>query len=293
MLTDQENQWLTLFFDYLRSERNLSSHTLRAYQSDLRQFFAYANAQTWSITQARHLHIRLFMTSMHKAISQTSMSRKLAALKTFYRFLTRQGYLAKNPLDQVRRPKKAKRLPVFLTEEQVVRLLNAPATESEAGKRDLAILELLYGSGIRVGELVMLQVGDVDFRTMLLKVQGKRKRERLVPISGQSVSALQAYLGERGRMLEQPLFLNCFHQALTSRSVHRLVKKYARAAGLPETIGPHTLRHTFATHLLNAGANLRALQELLGHRSLVATQIYTHVSPIRIMEIYRQTHPRS
>jgi integrase/recombinase XerC len=293
MIGPQEMSWLELFLTYLRSERNLSLHTLRAYHGDLRQFYAYVNAQSWNLGEARSVHIRMFLTTLHKGIAQVTTARKIATLRAFYKFLVRHGYLTHNPLEQMRRPKLGKKLPIFLTLEQIERLLQTPDATNDLGKRDRAMLELLYGSGIRVSEMVSLEVSDLDFRASLVKVQGKRRKERLVPLSDASITAIEAYLAVRPRTAGNSLFLNYLGTRLTSRSIHRLIKHYAYVAGLPCNISPHTLRHTFATHLLNAGADLRALQEMLGHTSLVATQIYTHITLDRLLEVYRKSHPRS
>lgn len=286
-----DNQWLSKFLEYQDGERNLSAHTLRAYDADIGQFCEYLFSQSLSVAGVRAIHVRMFLTSLHTRISPVSISRKLAALRAFYKFLVRHGYLSENPLAGIKSPKIGQRLPHFLSLEQVEKLLAAPDRETEMGKRDMAILEVLYGSGIRVGELVSLRIDDLDLATATIKVRGKRKRERLAPISHNASRAIRQYLEMRPP--SPSLFSNCLKESLSSRSVQRLVQKYSRLAGLPAWVTPHTLRHTFATHLLDAGADLRAVQELLGHRSLIATQIYTHVTQKRILEVYRQTHPRS
>lgn len=292
MATNEEKSWADRFLSHQENERNFSRHTLRAYQGDLAQFFSYLSSISVSLSEARAAHIRMFMTSLYTRISAKSMARKIAALRAFFKFLMRYGYLSDNPVANIKTPRIGKKLPQFLTLQQVEKLLNAPPAETHIGKRDRAILEILYGNGLRVSELVSLTVDDIDLATATIKVRGKRKRERLLPLSRTSSFALQEYL--KVRSSSQPsLFLNRLNQPLSDRSVHRLVKKYGFMAALPTYVSPHTLRHTFATHLLDAGADLRALQELLGHRSLIATQIYTHVTPARILEVYRKTHPRN
>ena len=293
MITAEEQHWLELFFNYQSHERYLSAHTLRAYRSDLKQFVAYLADQPVSLATVTVLQVRMFLAGRQRQNNGMSIARKLSALRTFYKFLERHGHIGKNPLAQMRTPRTQKHLPRFLTIAEVERLLASITSDNLLGRRDLAILELLYGCGLRVGELVALDIDDVDKATSLLKIKGKRKKERMVPLGGSALQAVNIYLGERTSTLERALFLNRFATRITARSVRRLLKKYAVRAGLPFQISPHTLRHSYATHLLDAGANLRAVQELLGHSSLSATQIYTHISTQRLLEVYRQTHPRA
>lgn len=288
----KSSKWLEMFLDCQESERNLSDHTVRAYRIDLHQFLTYLSAHSLEVFEVLPLHLRMFLTSLHAKIGFRSIARKMAALRSFYKFLSRYGYISKNPTENIKNPKIGKKLPVFLTVQQIEILLAAPASHTNVGKRDRAILEILYGSGIRVGELVTLEIQDFDFYTKIVKVKGKRREERLVPLSDASITALREYLNVRRAVPSQRVFLNHFQKPLGSRAIHRLVKKYSRESNLPSNVGPHTIRHSFATHLLDAGADLRAVQELLGHRSLATTQIYTHVTPTRITEVYRQCHPR-
>jgi tyrosine recombinase XerC len=290
---ENQNKWVELFLDYQQHERGFSSHTVRAYKLDLSQFLLYLNTRLVSLDELRPLHVREFLASSQRNNCSGSIARKLSTLRSFYKFLERHGYIPQNPLNQMKTPKIQRKLPIFLTIEEVNKLLEAPSNDSILGKRDRAILELLYGSGIRVGELISLQVDDIVFRSAMLKVKGKRKKERLVPINTSCMAALRDYLKVRPLAIEQTLFLNRFSTPLNERSVRRLLKKYLSQTHLSLNISPHSLRHTYATHLLDAGANLRAVQELLGHASLSATQIYTHITTSQLLDVYRKNHPRA
>ena len=318
------HQHLTQFLDHLRYERNVSAHTLRNYESDLTQFFDFlvpsktentgkpaskrSSVSTVkrtgpAIEQVDHLTIREWLATLHSGHKKkASIARKLAALRTFFQFLVREEVIESNPAKLVATPRKEKKLPVHLSIEDAVRFIETPDAETEFGKRDRAILELLYATGIRVGELVNINLRDIDFKNKLLRVFGKRRKERIVPFGDPAAKALQEYLSVREKFLmnapvtkrdAQPLILNYQGTRMTTRSVGRLVEKYIRLCAGIHDISPHALRHSFATHLLDSGADLRDIQELLGHARLSTTQIYTHVSMEKLIEVYDKTHPKA
>jgi len=291
------------FIDYMSLERAASPHTCRAYRKDLELFAAFLrNKQLPSdVAAIDHVTIRLYLGDLYKGkkIKRTSVVRKLATLRTFFRYLKREGIIQKNPAKMVATPKGGKDLPHALTVDEAFRLLDAPDTTTPVGCRDGAILEFLYSSGLRVGELTSLNLVDLDLGGGMVRVLGKGGKERLVPIGSKAVEALRSYLARRGELMEQGknpppyLFLNYRGGRLTPRSVGRMIKKYRLHVGIMKETSPHTFRHSFATHLLDAGADLRGIQELLGHASLSTTQKYTHVSSAKLMEVYDRTHPRA
>ncbi|HYT49647.1 MAG TPA: tyrosine recombinase XerC, partial [Pyrinomonadaceae bacterium] len=274
----------TPFLDHLRYERNVSAHTVRNYESDLRQFFEYL-APTEDgkhigplISQIDHLTIREWLSTLHSDHKKkTSIARKLAALRTFFQFLVREGIVESNPAKIVATPRKEKKLPVHLSIEDAIRFIETPDQETDFGKRDRAILELLYATGVRVSELTSINLRDIDFKNKLVRVFGKRQKERIVPFGEPAAKALRNYLAVREKLLmnapatkrdAQPLILNYQGTRMTARSVGRLVEKYIRLCAGIHDISPHALRHSFATHLLDSGADLRDIQELLGHARL-------------------------
>jgi len=307
------DRYLTQFLDHLRYERNVSAHTLRNYESDLTQFFNFLSPAKEANEKARrtepnlkqidHLTIREWLSSLHADHKKkTSIARKLAALRTFFQFLVREEIIESNPAKLVATPRKDKKLPVHLSIEDAIRFIETPDPETDFGKRDRAILELLYATGIRVAELVGLNLRDIDFNNKLLRVFGKRRKERIVPFGEPAAKALQDYLSVRVNFLmnapatkrdAQPLILNYQGTRMTTRSVGRLVEKYIRLCAGIHDISPHALRHSFATHLLDSGADLRDIQELLGHARLSTTQIYTHVSMEKLIEVYDKAHPKA
>jgi len=300
-------RWLEAFLEHLRATRNASEHTLKAYASDLGQYREYLKGCGRDWDSAGLLEIRGYLGHLHRLGQRRStVARKLAAIRSFYRFLHREGYLAANPARAVASPRQEKRLPRFLTVDDVFRLLECETGDAEprgasAGRprsttallRDTALLETLYGAGLRVGELVRLNREDVDLEAGLVRVQGKGRRERIVPLGRQAREALARYLRERSGPAGGALFRNARGERLTDRSVRRILKHRLRVAGLLRDASPHALRHSFATHLLEGGADLRAIQEMLGHRSLSTTQRYTHVNLDRLMAVYDQAHPRA
>jgi len=302
-------EFCTPFLDHLRYERNVSAHTVRNYESDLRQFFEYiapannGKHRSPRIDQIDHLTIREWLSTLHSdQKKKTSIARKLAALRTFFQFLVREGIVESNPAKIVATPRKEKKLPVHLSIEDAIRFIETPDPETGFGKRDRAILELLYATGMRVSELVNINLRDIDFKNKLLRVFGKRRKERIVPFGDPAMKALQDYLTVREKFLmnapatkrdAQPLILNYQGTRMTTRSVGRLVEKYIRLCAGIHDISPHALRHSFATHLLDGGADLRDIQGLLGHARLSTTQIYTHVSMGKLIEVYDKAHPKA
>lgn len=303
---------IDLFLHHLKYERNASPHTLRNYESDLLQFYDFlappdpeGGRRDVPLEQIDHLTIREYMASLYdKKKKKSSIHRKVASLRTFFRFLCREGQLEVNPANLVSSPRVERHLPSYLTIEQMIRLIETAETESVLGKRDRAMLELLYASGLRVSELVGLNLADVDFSNQSVRVKGKGRKVRVVPFGDHARVALQGYLGVRGQLLLEAqvdsvpfdphaLFLNYQGTRITTRSVARMIDKYCRQCVDLQRISPHSLRHSFATHLLDAGADLRAIQELLGHARLSTTQQYTHVSMDKLMEIYDRTHPKA
>ncbi len=318
------------FLRHLRDERNASPHTLRNYQSDLEQFFFYLsppNTKPPALAKIDHRLIREYLAHLHdQHLEKSSVARKLAALRSFFQFCVREGLLRQNPARLVATPKLPKRVPAVLSAEEINSFLDslvkmeaaadAPATDSDAKRRrpgaeedearlllrrDRAILELLYAAGLRVSELVGLNVDDIDRNEQMLRVRGKGRKERMVPYGSKAQQALEHYWPVRIELLrkarrtgeEEAVFLNYQGRRLTTRSVGRIVKKYVRLVNINWDLHPHSLRHAFATHLLADGADLRAIQELLGHRSLSTTQKYTHASIRQLMEVYDKAHPRA
>jgi len=295
------------FLEHLRYERNVSAHTLRNYSSDLEQFthFLAPDRKTKlpDVSEIDHLTIREWMASLHSdQKKKSSIARKLAALRTFFQFLVREGMLELNPAKLVSTPKLEKKLPNHLSIEEAIRFIETPDVETDLGKRDRAMLELMYATGVRVAELTTLNVGDVDFQNQLIRVTGKRRKQRIVPFGDPAGEAIRNYLGVREKFLfqapvskrdEAALFLNYQGTRITTRSVGRMVEKYIRICAGMHNISPHALRHSFATHLLDSGADLRDIQELLGHARLSTTQIYTHVSMEKLIEVYDKAHPKA
>ena len=301
------SQHLEQFLQHLKYERNLSPHTLRNYASDLDQFkeylFAVEKRADMPIAEIDRLTIREWMASLHADHKKTSVARKLASLRTFFQFLIREGKLESNPAKQVATPKIERKLPNHLTIEDAVRFIETPDVSTDLGRRDRAIVEFLYATGIRVGELVGINLADIDLREKVVRVTGKRKKERMVPFGEPARQAVLLYLEEtRGTFLNncpiterdpQALFLNYQGTRITTRSVGRLIDKYIKQCADIHDISPHSLRHTFATHLLDQGADLRDIQELLGHARLSTTQIYTQVSMEKMIEVYDKAHPKA
>ena len=293
--------YLQRFEQHLTTERNLSPLTIAAYMSDLGQFYQFLQLHEIVAVQAdwwqrvdRFL-LRQYLAQLHKTCGRTSISRKLSAIKVFFRFLLREGAVSTSPADALSTPRREQYLPEVLSAQQVAKLLDhAPPGQHLLLVRDLAIFELIYSCGLRVSEVTGLNVGGIDLETNQVRVVGKGGKERILPLGRQACGALSNYLAERGDPpLSTPLFLNHRGGRLTARSVQRNLKKRLLHFGLPTDATPHALRHSFATHLLDAGADLRVIQELLGHASLSTTQKYTKVSFSHLTDVYDQCHPRS
>jgi integrase/recombinase XerC len=290
------------FLRHLALERNASAHTVKSYREDLQQAVEFFHKSLGSEAPPARLTTRLirsYLSWLHEQkYAKTTVARRLAAVRSWCKYLCRQGELASNPLDGLRGPKPDRRLPHFLTEADLARLLEAPGGDP-LGIRDRAILETLYSAGLRVSELVGLNEEDIDLDSGTAIVRGKGKRERLALLGKHAQKAIANWFAVRKTLLEHlnrktvAIFLNKNGSRLTARSVGRLVGKHLAQAGLDPRTSPHTLRHSFATHLLDRGADVRSVQELLGHRSLSTTQVYTHLTTSRLQESYRQAHPRA
>lgn len=308
------------FLDYLKLEKHFSDYTVKSYGADLTQFCQFLDGEIGGehaqaartngiaelpidqkLVKVEPLGVREFLAYLYgQNYTKSTTARKLATLRSFYKFLIRRGLVSLNPLSTIRTPKQEKRLPKCLDLEQVQKLLDAPGDADILSARDKAMLEVLYSSGIRVSELVDLEMGDLDLVEGVLRVRGKGRKDRITPIGSQAIKALQRYfdlrqldLRSQNSSSSQRVFLNKHGEALSTRSVRRKLDKYLGMAGLDPGISPHTLRHSFATHLLNNGADLRSVQELLGHQSLSTTQVYTHLTTTRMKQVYDQAHPRA
>ncbi|NWF52718.1 MAG: tyrosine recombinase XerC [Nitrospirae bacterium] len=283
--------YIDKFLRYLKVEKAVSPHTLRAYKKDLEEFIRFIKANLEDIEIA---DIRGFIAEQIKrGLNKTTASRRLACVRSFYRFLYREGYTRTNPAKFISNPKLPKLLPRFLSVDDVFNLVERPSGPGFINARDRAILELLYSSGLRVSEISGLFIDDINIRDGFLKVRGKGRKERIVPIGSKAIDAIKSCLAERVTLKsnESFLFLNRRGKRLNERGVRRIVVKYARITGISGKIGPHSLRHTFATHLLQSGADLRVIQELLGHSSLSTTQKYTHLDVTHLIDVYDKAHP--
>ena len=296
------------FLRYLEVEKNYSTHTLRSYASDLRQFVSFMAERTAQerahdatplvLAQVDYLDVRAYLASLYRRNAKSSVGRKLSALRSFFSYLVRQGEIKRSPADMVTAPKMGKAIPGFLQVDEAFQLMYGPDTSEVLGSRDRAILEVLYSCGLRVSELTALDLTSVDWELSIVRVMGKGNKERILPIGSKAKEALSSYIRRRGELVagreeHGALFLNNRGGRLSSRSVSRLLKKHMQRCKLGRPLSPHGLRHSFATHLLDAGADLRAVQELLGHVSLSTTQRYTHLSVDRLMAEYDKAHPRS
>lgn len=329
----EESTIIHKFLDYLKFERRFSEHTAKCYGADLTQFGEFLQGADESdssdselLSQSHHHDghatavatqvdvkidqlllsaqtdsVRAYMGLLNeKQYSKATIARKLATLRSFYKFLVKRNHISTNPVVSIRTPKQEKKLPRFLEYEEVKKLLNTPPVNTWLGARDRAILETLYSTGIRVSELVALNMDDIDFLGEVVHVRGKGKKERIAPIGSSALQVIQHYMEYRNKRAQsngnfdsKVLFVNKHGKRLSTRSVRRKMDKYLKMAGLDPDISPHTLRHSFATHMLNNGADLRSVQELLGHQSLSTTQIYTHLTTSRLKEVYDNAHPRN
>ena len=303
----QVNELIKKYIDHLRGERNVSAHTLRNYLSDLNQFQQFLRDSDFCLDengnideQRLDIHVaRAYLAWINKHRKKSSVGRKLAALKGFFKYLAVTGQIARNPISLIQTPKQDKPLPSFLSVDDVFQLLSGIAIKGSLDVRDRAMLEVFYSTGIRVSELVGLDWGDIDFQLGIIRVVGKGSKERIVPIGTIAMQTLQDYSLEHRKNWNLPckgdnaVFLNHRGKRMTTRSVGRSVNKHLKACGIPVHIGPHGLRHTFATHLLNSGADLRVIQEMLGHASLSTTQHYTHLNLDQLTAVYDKAHPRA
>jgi integrase/recombinase XerC len=272
-------------------EKNYSAHTILNYRLDLKDFKFFLG--DLAPEKIDYLVLRKYLATLkEKNLTNRSIGRRISALRSFFKFLTREGFLKTNPILSLSSPKQEKHLPLFLTEEEVSKLIEAAIPKDERGLRDKAILETFYSTGIRISELTGLNIQDADFIGGIVKVMGKGKKERIVPIGDMAIAAIREYLGKRKKQADV-LFLNKSGKRITTRGVRNVVRKYIRLAGIKQGVSPHTLRHSFATHLLNRGADLRSVQELLGHVNLSTTQIYTHLTTERLKSVYDKAHPRA
>jgi integrase/recombinase XerC len=292
------------FLRYLKIERNSSDYTIKSYREDLEILIEYFQDTLGRIPTPGELtpqDLRTYVAALHQAgYAKSSVARRLASLRSFFRFAQREGVCDSNPAKPLRNPRRERKLPHFLTTDEVGKLLLAPDVSDPMGNRDRAIFETLYSAGLRVSELVGINLDDLDLEDGLVRVRGKGKRERLAPLGSFAIKAIEQWMGNRVPAVKQragdggdPLFLNKFGQRLTTRSIGRMLEKYLKLTGLDSRTSPHTIRHSFATHLLNGGADIRSVQELLGHKSLVTTQIYTHVSTAGLRQAYELAHPRA
>lgn len=288
------------FIDYLGHEKGLATNTLESYSRDLKQYCGFLSEDTsQSLETASQATIVAYLMHLRKQGKATAtIARRLAALKAFYQFLLRENYVTKDPTDELSSPKLERKLPKVLTVEEVEKLLAQPNTLSLTGKRDKAMLEVLYATGIRVSELVNLNIGDVDLTEGFVRCIGKGSKERVVPMGEMAIAALRVYLDEaRPKIVssstEKALFVNHHGKRLTRQGFWKIVKKYAAQAQIRKEITPHTFRHSFATHLLENGADIRAVQEMLGHADISTTQIYTHITKDRLKDVYAKSHPRA
>jgi integrase/recombinase XerC len=291
-------EFLKQFLKNLEVERNLSPHTIRAYKADLESFITFLEKEgIQKIEEIIPKHIRIYLTSLMGSLHRCSVNRKLASIRSFFKSLLKKGYIKANPAQAIFGPKLGKGLPQFLTVDEIFRLLDKTKVNTPLAIRDRALLEILYATGIRVSELVGLNLGEIDLEQQAMRVYGKGRKYRFVFIGKKAREALDDYLKVRKDLVrkkeERALFLNVRGGRLSGRSVERIVKKYGYLSGIFKHVYPHMFRHSFASHFLNQGADLKAVQELLGHASLATTQKYTHISVERLMEVYDKTHPRS
>ncbi|MDD4953469.1 MAG: tyrosine recombinase XerC [Candidatus Omnitrophica bacterium] len=287
-------KYIEKFIRYLEIEKNYSRHTILNYRLDLKSFQEFLGPI--ELEKIDYLTLRKYLAALReKSLASRSIARRLSALRSFFRFLARDGYLKVNPILSISSPKSEKHLPQFMTEEEVKKLIESAFAKNDSdlrGLRDRAVLETFYSTGIRISELAALSLDDVDFIGGVVTVKGKGKKERMVPIGDTATMAIRKYLQKRKK--ESPaLFLNRSARRITDRGIRNIVGKYIRLAGLKSKVCPHTFRHSFATHLLNRGADLRTVQELLGHANLATTQIYTHLTTERLKSVYDKAHPRA
>jgi integrase/recombinase XerC len=285
------------FHTYIKLELNLSPHTVLAYTRDINQFLDFVKSKGSLFDDPQRIDpafARSYLRWLElKHFSKKSVARKISSCRAFFRYLLRERKIKLNPFENILTPKLGKRLPSFLYPEEVLKLLKAVNLKHKNGPRDLAIIELIYASGMRVGEVAKLRTENIDLGSGEVLVQGKGDKERVVLIGSHAINSIKAYLVNRNKKADSQLFMGRAGTKLTSRSIERMIRKYAKKAGLEKRVTPHTLRHSFATHLLGGGADLKVVQELLGHSSLSTTQIYTHITKEKLKSIYDNSHPRA
>ena len=290
---------LDQFFKFLEHEKNASPHTVSSYRRDLLQLAQYLEEKRTRLREIDNVVLRGFLARLHeKKNKKSTIARKLASIRSFLQYCMMRKWLEDNPAKVVSTPKQERHVPSFLSEEEVAEFLDLPESQQPLDLRDKAVLELLYATGIRVSELVEINLDEVNFEERLIRIRGKGKKERLLPFGRQAEDSLRFYILARsqinkGDVEEKALFINYRGERLTSRSVERIVDKYIRITAIRRKISPHSLRHSFASHLLSRGADLRVIQELLGHESLSTTQKYTHLDLKQLLKVYRKSHPRS
>ncbi len=288
-------RYIIKFINYLEVEKNASNYTLLNYHKDLEEFAAFINSD--DLKAVTHLKLRTWLAFLKKKnYAKSTIARKLAVLRSFFKFCVRENFIETNPALSLATPRQEKKLPNFLTENEIIKLLEAPDKNTEIGLRDRAILETLYSTGMRVGELVALNIENIDFIGGVIKVRGKGKKERLVPVGESALKAIRQYLDKKVVSVNESsrvVFLNKRGRRINQRTIRRIVEKYIKVFCNKTGISPHSLRHSFATHLLDRGADLRSVQELLGHANLSSTQIYTHITTQRLKEVYSKAHPRA
>lgn len=284
-------RYIEKYVRYLEIEKNASKHTILNYRRDLDEFKKFLGET--QLENVDYLALRKFLSTLReKNLKSRSISRKLSCLRSFFRFLNREGFLKNDPTQAVSSPKLERYLPIFLTEDEVTKLIESPDAKELSGLRDRAILETFYSTGIRISELVGLNLENIDFFGAVVKVSGKGKKERMVPIGDKALRAIRDYTEQR-KQQAPAAFLNKNGRRITDRGVRLVLDKYIQRTALRENISPHSLRHSFATHLLNRGADLRSVQELLGHANLSTTQIYTHLTTEKLKNVYDKAHPRA
>lgn len=286
---------LNKFIEYLENQKNYSKNTIKSYRKDIKQFINFLKEE--KIDDFENVSYDEFVKFIGKLklnnFKEKSIGRKVASIKSFYKFLLSRKYIKKNPALLIKSPKIPEKLPSFLTYNEILKILEIPDRNSWQFLRDKAIIELLYSTGIRVGEIANLKIEDINFVDEVIKVKGKGKKERIVPVGRPALSCLIEYIEKRPNKKERFVFLNKYGKRLTERSIERLIKKYSLILGINKKITPHTFRHTFATHLLDRGADLRVVQELLGHERITTTQIYTHLTIEKLKQLYDKFHPRN
>ncbi|MGM7701161.1 tyrosine recombinase XerC [Pseudalkalibacillus sp. Hm43] len=291
---------IRLFIEYLQIEKNSSSHTILNYQKDIEDFVDFTKQQGLDqFAAVSYVHVRHYLTILHeKEYARKTVARKISSLRSLYRFLLREEFVSENPFQMASLPRKTERLPKFFYQEELEELFKVSDLTTPLGQRNQTLLEILYGTGIRVSELCQLTVKDIDTNIETILVQGKGRKERYVPIGSYALESLNRYLNDGRKKLmkthsHDKLFVNYRGEPLSHKGVRKILQKMIKSTSLTMKITPHMMRHTFATHLLNEGADLRAVQELLGHAQLSSTQIYTHVTKDRLQELYRSYHPRA